>query len=56
MLNVGTTMTVGTVASARGDKATVRLKLPVCVERGARTALSRRIAGRWRLVGYGIIS
>jgi translation initiation factor 2 subunit 3 len=55
MLNVGTTMTVGTVASARGDKATVRLKLPVCAERGARAALSRRIAGRWRLVGYGII-
>ncbi|MGC8816973.1 MAG: translation initiation factor IF-2 subunit gamma [Candidatus Hadarchaeum sp.] len=55
MLNVGTTMTVGTVASARGDKATVRLKLPVCAERGARVALSRRIASRWRLVGYGII-
>ncbi|MBC7218737.1 MAG: translation initiation factor IF-2 subunit gamma [Hadesarchaea archaeon] len=55
MLNVGTTMTVGTIASARGDKATVRLKLPVCAERGARVALSRRIAGRWRLVGYGII-
>ncbi len=56
MLNVGTTMTVGTVASARGDKATVRLKLPVCIDRGARVALSRRIAGRWRLVGHGIIS
>ena len=56
MLNVGTTMTVGTVLSARGEKATVRLKLPVCMERGARAALSRRIAGRWRLVGHGIIS
>ncbi|MGQ9788065.1 MAG: translation initiation factor IF-2 subunit gamma [Candidatus Hadarchaeaceae archaeon] len=55
MLNVGTTMTVGTVSSARGDKATVRLKLPVCSERGARAALSRRVAGRWHLVGYGII-
>jgi len=56
MLNVGTTMTVGTVLSARGNKATLKLKLPVCAESGARTALSRRIAGRWRLVGYGIIS
>ncbi|MFH1821487.1 MAG: translation initiation factor IF-2 subunit gamma [Methanobacteriota archaeon] len=55
MLNVGTTMTVGAISSARGNKATVRLKLPVCVERGVRAALSRRIAGRWRLVGYGII-
>lgn len=56
MLNVGTAMTVGTIASARGTKATVRLKRPVCAERGARTALSRRVAGRWRLIGYGVIS
>lgn len=56
MLNVSTTMTVGTVLSARGNKATLKLKLPVCAERGARAALSRRIAGRWRLVGYSIIS
>lgn len=55
MLNVGTTMTVGTILSARGNKATLRLKLPVCAERSARVALSRRIAGRWRLVGYGMI-
>ena len=55
MLNVGTAMTVGMIASARGNRATVRLKLPVCVERGARAALSRRVAGRWRLIGYGII-
>lgn len=54
MLNVGTTMTVGTITSARGNKATVRLKLPVCAESGARAALSRRVAGRWRLIGHGI--
>jgi len=56
MLNVGTAMTVGTVSSARGDRATIKLKLPVCAEQGARVALSRRVAGRWRLIGYGIIS
>ncbi len=56
MLNVGTAMTVGTITSARGDKASLRLKLPVCAELGARAAISRRVAGRWRLVGYGIIS
>ncbi len=55
MLNVGTAMTVGTITSARGSKVTVRLKLPVCAERGTRAALSRRIAGRWRLIGHGII-
>ncbi len=56
MLNVGTAMTVGAIASARGDRATIKLKLPVCAEQGARAALSRRVAGRWRLIGYGVIS
>ncbi|MDH5443082.1 MAG: translation initiation factor IF-2 subunit gamma [Candidatus Hadarchaeaceae archaeon] len=56
MLNVGTAMTVGTVSSARGDRATIKLKLPVCADQGARVALSRRVVGRWRLIGYGIIS
>jgi len=55
MLNVGTAMTVGTVSSARGDRATIKLKLPVCADQGARVALSRRVVGRWRLIGYGII-
>lgn len=56
MLNVGTAMTLGRVTSARGDRASVSLKLPVCAEIGARAALSRRVAGRWRLIGYGTIS
>ena len=56
MLNVGTAMTVGTITSARGDRVSISLKLPVCAGRGARAALSRRVAGRWRLIGYGIIS
>ncbi len=56
MLNVGTAMTVGVITSARGGRATVKLKLPVCADRGARAALSRRVAGRWRLIGHGIIS
>ena len=56
MLNVGTAMTVGAITSARGDRASLALKLPVCAGRGARAALSRRVAGRWHLIGYGIIS
>lgn len=56
MLNVGTAMTVGAITSARGDRATIKLKLPVCTELGSRAALSRRVTGRWRLIGYGVIS
>lgn len=55
MLNVGTATTVGIVTSARESEAEMKLKLPVCAEKGARVAISRRVAARWRLIGYGVI-
>ncbi|MEA1904269.1 MAG: translation initiation factor IF-2 subunit gamma [Candidatus Hadarchaeota archaeon] len=56
MINVGTATTVGTITSARGSEADLKLKLPICAEEGTRAAISRQIEGRWRLIGYGIIS
>ncbi|KXB01239.1 translation initiation factor IF-2 subunit gamma [candidate division MSBL1 archaeon SCGC-AAA259O05] len=56
MINVGTATSVGTVTSARNSEADIQLKLPICTEEGSRAAISRRISGRWRLIGYGIIS
>ncbi len=56
MLSIGTTTTVGMVTSARGDEVDVSLKIPVCAEDGQRVAISRRIRGKWRLIGYGTIS
>ena len=55
MLSAGTATTVGVVTSGRSDSAEVALKIPVCVEKGQRIAISRRIAGKWRLIGYGVI-
>ena len=55
LLDVGTTITVGTVVSVKGDAVTLQLGRAVCAEEGFRTAISRKIAGRWRLIGYGII-
>lgn len=55
MLNAGTATTIGTITSARKEVAEVRLKLPVCADPGSRTAMSRRVGGRWRLIGHGII-
>ncbi|MDV0446227.1 Elongation factor Tu [Methanosarcinaceae archaeon Ag5] len=55
MLNIGTATTVGVVTSARKDVAEVKLKRPVCVQKGAHVAISRRIDSRWRLIGVGII-
>ncbi len=55
MLIVGTAATVGVVASARGNEAEVNLKRAVCANPGQRISISRRIAGKWHLLGYGII-
>ena len=55
LLDVGTTITVGTVTTSKKDSATLKLARPICADNGARAAISRKIAGRWRLIGYGII-
>jgi len=54
-LNVGTASTLGTVTSARDTVAELDLKKPVVADAGARTAVSRRIAERWRLIGSGVL-
>ncbi len=56
MLSVGTAVTVGVVVNARKSQVEVVLKRPVCVEVGARIAISRQVGGRWRLIGMGILT
>ena len=55
MLTVGTSTTVGSVTSARGDECEVQLKRPVCAEPGSKIAISRRMGARWRLIGVGTL-
>jgi len=55
MLTIGTATTVGIVSEFHADKIGVKLKLSVCAEEGQRIAISRRIDGRWHLIGYGMI-
>ncbi len=55
MLSIGTAITVGVVTSARASLADVALRAPVCAEAGQRVAIGRRIGGKYRLIGYGII-
>jgi len=55
MLTIGTATTVGIVSEFQGEKIAVKLKLPVCALEGQRIAISRRIDGRWHLIGYGKI-
>ena len=55
MLTVGTATTVGIISEIRENKVKVKLKLSVCAEEGQRIAVSRRIEGKWHLIGYGEI-
>lgn len=55
MLNVGTATTVGVVLKSDPKTAEVVLKLPVAAEVGSRIAISRRVGGRWRLIGFGLL-
>ena len=53
VLNTGTTVSAGVVTSARESIVEIELRRPVCIEPGARVALSRRIGESWRLIGFG---
>ncbi len=55
MLNIGTATTIGVVTSARSNDAEVKLKRPVCADKGSSVAISRRVGARWRLIGSGVL-
>ena len=55
LLNVGTAVTLGVVVEAKKNMLHVNLRKPVCAEIGDRVAISKKIEGRWRLIGYGTI-
>ena len=55
MLTVGTATTVGIISEIKENKVKVKLKLSVCAQEGQRIAVSRRIEGKWHLIGYGEI-
>ena len=55
LLNVGTAKTMGDVTTVRGDWMDLDLTIPVCGEDGNRVAISRRVGGRWRLIGVGTV-
>ncbi len=54
LIHMGTAVSVGRTVEVRNDTITLELIRPVCAEKGARAALSRKFLGRWRLIGYGI--
>lgn len=56
MLTIGAATTVGVVTGLSSeDQVGVKLKMSVSANYGQRIAISRRIEGRWHLIGYGEI-
>lgn len=53
MITVGTAITLGVLQSVSKDHFEAKLRRPVVAWDGARVAFSRRIHGRWRLIGWG---
>ncbi|MFH1474000.1 MAG: translation initiation factor IF-2 subunit gamma [Candidatus Aenigmatarchaeota archaeon] len=55
MVNVGTARTLGIIKNLKDGVCDLELRLPICAAKGDRIVLSRRIAERWRLIGWGLI-
>ena len=55
MITVGTRTTVGIPITMKENIVDINLTIPVGAPVGQRIALSRRVDGKWHLIGYGII-
>ena len=55
LLHVGAAVDLGKVISVKNKIVKVRLNRPICIPPSSRVAISRKIAARWRLIGYGIM-
>ena len=55
MVNIGSLSTGGRVIAVKADLAKIGLTTPVCTSVGEKIALSRRVEGHWRLIGWGQI-
>jgi len=55
VLTIGTAVRVATITRLTKDLIEVELKEPVATWPNSRVALSRRVLGRWRLSGWGIV-
>jgi len=53
MLNVNSSVTVGTVYELKKDIVKLKLKIAVCAAKTDRITISRRFGTRWRLIGWG---
>lgn len=55
IITAGTAIRVGVIRSLTKEYMDVALRDPVVTWRGSRIAISRRVLGRWRLTGWGVV-
>ncbi|MFA6036459.1 MAG: translation initiation factor IF-2 subunit gamma [Candidatus Micrarchaeia archaeon] len=55
VISIGTSTAIGFVDGIKKNVVHLKLKRPICALPSTKAAISRRIAQRWRLAGYGKI-
>jgi translation initiation factor 2 subunit 3 len=55
LLNINTSITVGTVLKIKGDEAEMKLRIPIVPLKGENVGMARNMDGHWRLIGFGEI-
>jgi len=55
VVSSGTATTLGVIVKLKGTSVTLKLKRPVCAEKGNKMAITRRLGQRWRLSGFGVL-
>lgn len=53
LLSINTSMTIGVIKRIQKNEIELILKVPVVLFKGDNVAISRNIAGHWRLIGWG---
>jgi len=54
VLTIGAMTSLGTVLKEKGNTAEIDLRVPATIEKAEKIAVSRKEAGRWRLIGYAV--
>ncbi len=55
ILGIQTSPNVGVVLKIKDNKLTIKLKRPVCVDKGTKIAINKRVGQRWKLIAWGLI-
>jgi translation initiation factor 2 subunit 3 len=53
LLSINTSMTIGVIKRIQKNEAELILKVPIVFFKGDNVAISRNMAGHWRLIGWG---